>query len=127
MILICSALEDGDVHVTSAGVPAVVLDDEQSWCDDLQHEAERRDRARRAPHAHLAIDVPHAEMDAGPLNGRGDAHERAGGKGQRTFEDERLKGAVWRQQRQGDLGNVAFFAAQAACPEGRVDDGLDRL
>ena len=76
------AFEHGDVDELPRFFAAVMLDDEQSGRRDFDHDAQRRNRARRAPHRQIAIvAAPDAQMNAGALNRGREATSAAGSSG----------------------------------------------
>ena len=65
-------------------------------------------------------------MDSGALNGRPELRKDAWGELKASLEQERMAGLLWRKERQGNLWGAAFFSPKA-CPEGNVNDRLNRV
>ena len=63
-------------------------------------------------------------MNARPLDRGCNPDECARAERQRPLESQRMRCSLRRDQRERDLGNVAFFTPQTG-PERGVDDGFD--
>ena len=106
---------------------AMLFDDEQAGRGHLEHEAVFRQDAGGAPDPDPVVVRPHAQVDAGRARPRGRlAPGRHGNERQPPLEDQRAGGRFARQERQRNLRDVPFLAAQAG-PERRVDHGVDGL
>ena len=118
--------EDRDVDVLARLLAAVVLDDHQARLDHLEDEAEGRDVVRRSPDAQLAVDLPHAKMNACVLDDGGHLCERGRSERQRPLELHRMLGRAPGKKRHRNFRDVPLFTPQAR-PERRVDHLLDDI
>ena len=118
------SFEHGDVPELGRVFADAMLHYEEARPEHLDHEAVARDGTGRTPDDEVALVAPDAQVDAGAVDGRGEASESARAERERVLEDEGLHRPPGRQEGKRDLGGVALFALKAR-PECGVDQRLD--